>query len=316
MTRPFPKRLKNRLIYLLIRSLVEVARRVPRRSGVWLFSMLGRLAFYVPNREKRRALKHLGMVFGSNKSPQEIQRLARSCWGDLSANFFEAVRVTTWDAGDLDRNVIHDDLSPFTQAYHQGKGVIVVTGHIGCFELLLHFFALKGYHSFAIGTRLFDSRINQLVERGRSGERIEYVNRNDVRGMLRLLKEGRAMGVLIDQDTNVDGVFAHFLGRIAYTPSGPVRLAMRFGIPLFVVTTHRLPDGRHQVTVGEPFPILSEGNFNSDLVRNVEGVNARLSEAILNQPSQWVWMHRRWRRLPNDPRFAGVPNIEKSATAP
>jgi KDO2-lipid IV(A) lauroyltransferase len=119
------------------------------------------------------------------------------------------------------------------------------------------------------------------------------------------------MGALIDQDTKVDGVFAHFLGKLAYTPSAPVKLAMRYDIPVFVVTTARQENGIHRIFVSERITLRKSGDETRDLAKNVELVNGKISATILKYPAQWVWMHRRWRRQPEDEGYEDVPNIEK-----
>ena len=116
--------------------------------------------------------------------------------------------------------------------------------------------------------------------------------------------------MLIDQDTYGDGVFAHFLGKLAYTLSGPVRMAMRYNMPLFVMYAARQKDNTHYVHIQGPLTLDDTGDFNRDLVMNVEKVNDFLSKGVLDYPEQWVWMHRRWKSKPEDPEFKDVLNIE------
>jgi KDO2-lipid IV(A) lauroyltransferase len=180
--------------------------------------------------------------------------------------------------------------------------------------MLLHYFASRGFGCFAIGRELYDKRIDALVRKQRSGENIVYLHRTEnLRKFLKLLGEGRLFGVLIDQDTRVDGVFAHFLGRLAYTPSGTVKLAMRMNLPVFVVTTARQKDDTHRIFVRE-VKLVSGGKSDGDLVRNVERINAVIGETIKAYPDQWVWMHRRWRHTPLDKGYENIPNIEKIET--
>lgn len=212
--------------------------------------------------------------------------------------------------------VTFDDLAEVRKAYERGKGLIVITAHVGCFEMLLHFFGHMGFSSFAIGSKLYDERLDRLVAELRSGEDIAYMHRKgSSRSIIRLLRQGKVFGVLVDQDTNVEGVFAHFLGRLAYTPSAPVRMALRFDIPMAVLTTFRREDNTHHVSVTGPIEVQKTDDFTGDTVRAVERINKIIGDAILRNPDQWVWMHRRWHHQPDQPKYSGIPSIEDYQSA-
>jgi KDO2-lipid IV(A) lauroyltransferase len=236
-------------------------------------------------------------------------------FGELGKNAFDAFYLSGKPWAELQKLAEVNNLEEFKKAYDEGKGVVALTAHTGCFEMLLHYWAGSGFKSFAIGRRLFDDRLDDLIKKMRSGPGIVYMYRDDsLRKIIDLLKDGRVMGALIDQDTNVDGVFSNFLGRPAYTPSGPIRLAMRFGLPVFVVTTYRKSNGIHYIQVSDRLILEDSGNRERDIVLNVEKANAIISKAIIQNPEQWVWMHKRWNRKNGDPDMRGIPDIGKFKT--
>lgn len=288
-----------------------VWRFIPRKPGLALFGFLGRLFYLLPTKDRQWCRQHLNTIFAGSRSEKEISALAKSVYDNIGRNLFDALYLSNRNREQLDKTVKSDDLTPVWNAYNRKKGVLTITAHTGCFEMLLHYFAAQGFACFAIGRELYDKRIDDLIQRQRSGENIVYLHRSEnLRRFLKLLAEGRLFGVLIDQDTNVDGVFAHFLGKLAYTPSGTVKLAMRYNLPVFVITTARDAYDTHRIFVRE-IPMKSGGAFNSDLVRNVELINDAISATILAYPQQWVWMHRRWNRKPTDKGYESVPNIER-----
>ena len=135
----------------------------------------------------------------------------------------------------------------------------------------------------------------------RRGDLVEFMHRDgSARSILRLLKEGRLFGVLIDQDTKVEGVFADFLGRPAWTPSSPMRIAMTYNLPVYVSWTARQPDGTHRLVVRELENRVDTGDFDADLVANLETVNRMICEGVRQYPEQWVWMHDRWKTKPGE----------------
>jgi Kdo2-lipid IVA lauroyltransferase/acyltransferase len=315
--RRFIKRVKNDGIFIAVKMLIALHGLLPRGLGLMIFGTLGHMAFHLPHRERKRTIAHLTEVFGSEWPGARISACAGSVYGNLGRNAFDALFFSRLAKEKWGRYVRFDDLTELRKAYERGRGGMIVTAHCGCFEMLLHFFAWQGFPSFAIGSRLYDKRLDDLVAKLRSGENILYLHRSESpRAMLKLMKQGRLMGVLIDQDTNVDGVFAHFLGRLAYTPSGAVRLAQRYGIPVFAATTVRENDRTHRVMISREIDLHATGNDIEDFVRGIEMINDHISATIRRYPSQWVWMHERWSRRPEDERFRGIPNIERVASAP
>ncbi|MBD3391783.1 MAG: hypothetical protein GF418_06965 [Chitinivibrionales bacterium] len=311
----FVRKRKHDAIYIVVRMLVAFAGRMPRAAGLALFGRLGQIVALLSPGDRKVAGENLRRVFGGAWSEKQIRRFIMRVYRELGKNVFDTLYLARCPREELLGIVKDTGFDRFEAAFREGKGAIALTAHLGCFESLLHLFPRRGFASFAVGRRLFDRRIDRIVTGLRSGEDIDYVYRNESpRKILGLLKEGRTMGVLIDQDTNVEGVFARFLGAVAHTPSGPMRMAMRYGIPAFVVTIARQPDNTHLASITGPLELDDTGEPERDLVTNVEKANARISEAILKNPDQWVWMHRRWRKRPSDPGCRHVPNIEAYET--
>jgi Kdo2-lipid IVA lauroyltransferase/acyltransferase len=293
------KFIKNSLLYLFAQAAFFLALLLPRPVGLRLFGCLGRLAFLFPNREKTRTLEHLRYIFGAAWTEEKVAATARKVYVSLGKNLCDAVKLSRASEKSFNAVVKHDDLADFQRAFDGRHGVIVITAHVGCFELLLHFFARHGFRSFAIGQRSFDPRLDRLLRSIRSGEGIDYMDRTESpRKIIRGLQEGKAFGVLIDQDTRVEGVFAQFLGKTAYTPSGPLRMAMRFKIPAVVATIARQPDDTHYVFLSKALEFVDTGDFEGDLVKNVQLANDLICRTIMRFPEQWVWMHRRWKTRP------------------
>ncbi|HAJ79770.1 MAG TPA: hypothetical protein DCO75_08350 [Fibrobacteres bacterium] len=305
------KRFKNDCIYFIIVCLVNLHRFMPRRFGLWFAAQAGKAFYCLPTKDRGLTLKHLEKIFGSILTQERINSCAENVYADLGKNAFDALYLARLDDQKLARYVVCDDLSEFRNAHARGNGIMAITAHCGCFEMLLHYFAAQGFPCFAIGSKLYDGRLDKFVSGLRSGKNIAYLHRSDnLRGMIRLLKEGRVMGALIDQDTNVDGIFAHFLGSLAYTPSGAVKLARRNNIPVFVVTTARLENNKHEIFISKEIRLHEFEDETEDCVRAIEIINSHISSTIERFPSQWVWMHRRWKKRPDDAKYSKIPNIE------
>lgn len=277
----------------------DLALVLPRPIGLWFFGTIGKIIFLFPNREKTNTLNHLRFIFGGSWPEDKIKKTGRGVYSMLGKNMFDAVKLSRSSERTFNAIVKHDDLAEFKKAFDLGRGVYVITAHVGCYEMLLHFFARHGFKSFAIGRKSLDPRLDGLIRAIRSGKDIDYMDRDDsARKVVRFLKDGRAFGVLIDQDILVEGVFGTFLGKTAFTASGPIKLAMRLKCPAFVVTAIRQPDNTHHVFFSKKLEFPDTGDVTADLKVVIQTANDLIGDTIRKFPEQWVWMHRRWRQQP------------------
>jgi KDO2-lipid IV(A) lauroyltransferase len=311
MAKSFIKKRKNDLVYFIILKVYLLAKFLPRKIGLSLFGLFGRVLFLLPTKDKKRTIKHLSLIFSGTWNTNKIMRTAREVYVNLGKNIFDAVYLSRCNNEKFSAIVKHNSLSGFQNASKLGKGVIGISSHQGCYEMNVQIVARNGFRCMTIGQKLFDKRVDRLIVEMRTREDIKYVYRDkSSREAVRFLKEGGVLGVLLDQDTYGDGVFAHFLGIPAYTLSGPIRLAMRYGIPVIAGYSARQKDDTHYIHFSEPIKLENTGDFNRDLTINVEKVNDFHCKGILKYPEQWVWMHRRWRRKPDNEKYKDVPNIE------
>ena len=112
------------------------------------------------------------------------------------------------------------------------------------------------------------------------------------RQLLAALRKGGALGMLIDQDTKVDGVWVPFFGRPAFTPVGAAKIALRQNTAVIPTFIERLEDGRHLATFHPPLDLPDDPTEATALM------TTKIEEQVRRRPEQWVWRHRRWRRQP------------------
>lgn len=297
MLKKLSKKIRHDLLYCGAWIAYRLVSLLPRNLGLILFGFLGSVVFFFPARDKKRTISHLKFIYGQRWSEKKIKTTAREVYINLGKSLFDSVYLPKLNKTEINKFVRHDSFDSFRKAYERGKGVVAITAHTGCFEMLLHFFAQQGFECFAIGRKMFDQRLENLLRKTRSGDNIEYMDRTEgTLRMVRLLKHGRTFGVLIDQDTNVESVTAEFLGHPASTPSGPIKLAMKMDIPVFVVTTARMEDNSHYIFISDQLSLVKSNDFDSDLRQNVQLANDLICKTIEKYPSQWVWMHRRWKQ--------------------
>jgi KDO2-lipid IV(A) lauroyltransferase len=175
-----------------------------------------------------------------------------------------------------------------------GRGVLIVTGHCGNWELLAAVINCRGLGMRVVARALDEPELQQLLAglRRRFGsETIERGRPGAARELLRGLREG-ALGMLIDQDTRVEGVWVPFFGRPAYTPVGAAKVALRPEVAAVPAFIERREDGSHRARFLEPLELTQ------DVTEATAAMTRVIEEQVRRRPEQWVWMHRRWRRQP------------------
>jgi len=296
-----PKRVRHKLLGWAAKAGLAIGRALPRPVGLAIFSFLGTLCYYLLHSDRRKAVNNLRFVFGNEWDEKKIRSVARAVFRSQGKNLFDAVHLSAAKANVFDNIVSHDSLYRVAQACGRGKGIVAITAHLGCFEMLLHLFSRRGLSCFAVGRAFKNPDVDESVRKIRSGPDIEYVDRSEsTRKVIRLLRQGKVMGVLVDQDTNVEGVFADFLGHPAFTPSSAVHFAIKLGIPMFVSVTARQPGDKHHVYVSDELIPINTGDPKADLAATMQMINDIISEYIRKHPEQWVWMHERWKTKPVD----------------
>jgi KDO2-lipid IV(A) lauroyltransferase len=298
--KPTRKRVKNWLLYKLIISIISVLNFLPRKSSISLGRFLGKLAYFIIADARKRTRNNLKIAFGQEKNPRELRKLALNVFENVGKNAVDAVRLKNMRWNQIEGITKVEGLEYFDNAYKMGKGVIALTGHIGNFELLAAYFALKGYKVSVIGRELYDLRLNALLVKIRENIGVENIPSSaSVKQVIRALRSGRALGVLADQDSSrVRGVFVNFFGRPARTPVGPVLLAYKTQSPIVPMAIVRDENDRYKIIVKEPIKLVFSKDKEKDLIETTQKCTKVLESIIREYPSQWLWMHDRWKSKP------------------
>lgn len=296
------------------------ARRTARiwaiRAGMWLGAVLpfrvvwavggliGQVAWWVGRRDRELALAHLALAF-PEKSEEERRAIAHGTFLHYGHGAAEAAQMDRLDR-ELERYIAFagDGEAMLRGASQAGKGFIFVTGHLGSWELLARRIVRAGVPAIVIAARSWDRRLDDLVEAFRLRGGVPTLFREDPSGgrtLLRALRDGKALGILIDQDTKVQSVFVPFFGHLASTPRAAADLALRFGCPVFVGWSRRRGPKPGDGYVLEVEPVAYDpapADKDAEAIRITAACTARMEQAIRQAPSEWVWMHRRWKTKP------------------
>lgn len=276
---------KNALLYCAMRTGMGAAQRLPIRG---LLRLLGCLAPYLFRREARRAHAQISIVLPHVDAAKTTRRM----FVHFAESIWELCRlhqsVPTLDGAA--RRVLDEVLA-------EKKGVVLITGHIGNWEMLGQAIAAAGYPITTIARPSYDPRVTAWLQQWRTsrGLQVLWRKRNSGRAILRVLGKNRLMAFLIDQDTETAGAYVPFFGRAAFTPTTPAALALRTGAPVIFCWHHRHRK-QHKITI-ERIHYAPTGNTDRDVLALTVILSVRLESVIRAVPEQWVWMHKRWRTI-------------------
>ncbi len=300
MARPL-QRVKNDLLFGLLAVLRFVLNALPLGLARRVGAALGRLFFAIVPFERKKTLAQLALAF-PEQSVAWRRHLGAQVFAHLGRGGVEYFRFDRMSHADLNTWIESTPGFERLQALIQaGKGAVVVTAHLGHWELLA---AWCGQHIpvAVVGRQLYDPRLDARLTAWRKGKGVEVFPRNtSVRPILRWLKDGKALGVLADQDTDIESLYVDFFGQLVKTPSGPAVLAQAADAALITVFVRRLEDGRYRLTFEELVQVPARGQGAMDLWDCVQEYTRRTEAAIRLAPEQWVWNHTRARNPVDKP---------------
>ncbi|MEW6685667.1 MAG: lysophospholipid acyltransferase family protein [Candidatus Edwardsbacteria bacterium] len=293
------KNIRREFQYCLIRLVIFILRLPSRTVAFSLAEIFGYLAFFILKKEREKTLSNLTKIWGRENSFLEIRKIAIRVFVDLGKNFVDALRIPRLNVQNIHSLVEIKGKKYFDRAYQKGKGVIAITAHLGCWELIPVYFALQGYKINVIGRRLYDERLNQLLTNLRKSKGVRNLERaNSIRPALRILRRGEALGVLIDQDTEVEGVFVNFFSQPTFTPAGPILMAYRTQAAIVPLAIYRLQNNKHLIEVRKSLKLSNSREIKEEVFIQTQKCSKILEEFIREHPTQWVWMHERWKTKP------------------
>ena len=294
------KNIKYSLLVAAIKVLLVVIRRLPRKAAMSLFGSLGAVAFRLLKEERFKTISNLTIAYGKEKNESEIAAMAKEVWINLGKSGAEfAIKMGQEKPEEFFKDLEVTGNQYLQEAYQKGRGILGLISHMGCWEGTAMGIPMLGVTAYAIGKRLSNEKLNTLLFESRGKKGVPTLARgSSYKTILRTLKENNLIGILIDQDTDVRGVFVDFFGKPAYTPIGAAMLAMDSGAPVLPMFYLKKPDDTYEFIIEKEIPLVMTGNRRRDMEENTRRFHEVIEKYIKKYPTQWVWMHNRWKTTP------------------
>ncbi len=290
--------LRARVLGVVLALLGTTAGRLGWRRGQHFGAALGRLGWALARRDRRRALAHLELAFPERDAAQR-RHIAHGCFRHLGMMLGECLVLRRGDCSDIEKRVEVEGWENVERLQAKRRGILILTGHCGNWELLAALINCRSLGMAVVARAVDEPPLNEALVsfRRRFGTvTIERGEPGAARKLLRIVRPRNghpgALGMLIDQDTKVEGAWVEFFSRPAFTPLGAATLALRFDLAVIPSFIERRADGAH---LARFLPAMA---LSPDPTAATAQMTAAIEGQIRRCPEQWVWMHRRWRHRP------------------
>ncbi len=283
----------------LVRAASAVLCRLPPSAATGLGGALGSLAARLQPKRARIGLSNVRAAFDGALSPDAARRIIRACYRQLGAGILELLRLPVMDRAYAERYVTIEGQERFEHAVASGRPVILLTGHFGNWELSSIVAALHGHPIVALARAQNTlPRLYALLVSFRQSKGCRIVHKGSaMRQLFEALDRGQLIGIVGDQASR-RGMFVEFFGRPALFATGPFALAYRKHALLLPAFIHRVRGPHHRLVIEPPIAVPSDQPEDAAVSAGIEQFAAALSRHIREDPAQWLWMHKRWKRTP------------------
>ena len=295
--------MKKTFTLRLAERFLDAAASMPCGVKWKLAGFLGQVWFRFDAKHRAIVLSNLKRAWGDELNDNERQTICRHNFSHFARIVLDLPYLRKITADNVERFATFAGEEHFQAALRKGKGLLFMTSHLGNWELMALAFSLKHHPAYLVIRTLDSHFLDELINsiRSKGGNRLVRKS-GSVRAVLRLLRQGEIVALLIDQNVDwYEGVFAPFFKDVACTTRMLAVVALRTGAPVVPVYNLRLADGRCQVVFEPEVSLIRTGDKTRDAEENTALFNRIIESHVRRQPEQWFWMHQRWKTRPYQP---------------
>ena len=276
---------------------VAIARLLPRLTALKFGKKLGRFSrFFQPQRVKT-ARENLRCAY-PEQNEQWVEQQVRQVFEHLGISSMEMLRMNHFKTQqDIDAHFSFEGLEHLQQLTEQNRGAFLLTGHVGFWEAGTFFMPLMGYPVDFVTKKIRNPFVDRFIQQQREAAGGQCLDsKKGARRIIRSLADQHMVCLLLDQHiSKKQGIVVNFFNRPAYaTPIIP-QIALKNRTPIVPVFVYRNPDFSYRVIIQQPI-IFDEPTSEEAVQRATQTLTDIVEEAIRQQPDQWFWVHRRWRK--------------------
>jgi Kdo2-lipid IVA lauroyltransferase/acyltransferase len=292
--------MREKIEYWLVVAVARGLGCLPRGVARWIAGGIAGLVHLLLGRLRRVGERNLAMALPELPAVRRNEIL-RGVYRHLGWQLVEFCRMPRYTAENTRGWIRIEGQEHYLAAQGKGKGVLILTGHLGAWELSSFYHSLMGYPMGMVIRRLDNRALDQFVNFIRCLHGNQVLHKDDfARGLMMAMRQGQAVGILMDTNmTPPQGVFTQFFGIAACSASGLAHVALKTGaavLPGFMLWEPA--ENKYVLRFGPELAFEQTGNLKEDAVAATQRCNDVLESWIRRYPDQWLWIHRRWKTRP------------------
>jgi KDO2-lipid IV(A) lauroyltransferase len=294
----------ERAEFIAVWLLVQIFGHLPRAVSRKLGEIVGFFAYCCLGRLRTTGERNLQLAY-PDLSIKQRQTILKKMYLHLGWQMAEFCQMPRYSRENSTRFLHCEGLEHYLAAREQGRGVLVVTGHLGAWELSSFYHSMMGYPMSMVIRRLDNALLDRYVNRIRCLHGNQVLHKDDfARGLIGAMRKGETVGILMDTNmTPPQGVFVDYFSTPACTASGVARVAAKTGaavLPGFMLWEEA--EQAYVLRFGPQLQMRETGDTEADLLENTQRCTSAIEQWVRRYPDQWLWVHRRWKtRPPGEP---------------
>ncbi len=272
--------------------------KISRKHILRIGKLIGRLTYYLDVPHRRIVRRNLAFAY-PDWSREQVKNISRRTFQNLGITFLEILQLSALSREDILKKIRVVGLENLQRAQQSKKGLILVSGHLGSWEMgLLYTCCMLEKPILGVVKKIRFAPLNRRIHhlRTRFGLKIVY-KKGAFPEMRQMLRRGGILGLLVDQSRRSEGVEVTFFGhKVTATPAAAF-LAIRYNCPILPIFCVREANGQLTMEVKSPLELIRTGDLRSNVQANTQVITDVVEKAVRQYPDQWFWVHKRWKKF-------------------
>jgi KDO2-lipid IV(A) lauroyltransferase len=299
--------------YILVKILYEILRRIPFTVSVLLAYLIAFLLQYLVRYRKKHVISNLKASFPDIDN-KKLHAIVRDVYVNFCMLWIELLQSWRLNEKFYSRHFKMHNFQIVEKAYQENKGLIMFSGHMGNFEWMGYYIATKLPDFHVIMRRIKNPRINDFFFRTRRNHGINLIyTRGALKDGIRVLKAGKMLGIVADQDAGSQGIFVDFMGRSASTARGGALFHLETGAPMIFAVGIRKGWGKFDIYFERIPDTISRAKSEEHIFAITQAHTQKLEKWVREYPGQYFWTHKRWKTVPSHEQLKRFGELKTSS---
>ncbi len=284
------------ILYINLKLVSVLFQALPVETALFIGRVLGIFGYWFDSKHKKIAYRNLRIALAGEKSVPQLKSILKRNYQSLGMNLIETLRSPRIDKDYINRYIKITGRENLDNVLENKRGAIVLGAHFGSWEIYFSIAGVLRYPFYMLAEEqtknpLLDIFLNQI--RRKKGAGVLKVGQQ-FRQVIRALQKNNLLGMVTDHGIK-EGVFVDFFGRKTRTSDAAVRVSLKFNVPIIIVYLRRIKGPEHELVISSPLTMEKTGNFQQDIVTNLEIINRMTQGYISRYPEQYLWFYKRFK---------------------